>query len=206
MVAVEEPRSVGDFPPVAGPLGGVATTLPWTSRRMEPSLILIGTRNPLPPGKPPGTLTGATTEPETRQKWHLRQLPKVARSQLREPRPSDSLDSSRPLEANLQAEAPRPTPSDRPRHRIRAWGSRGRRFKSGRPDHCIAGQRPLCRGGKVASRSFDRTLTAGFLQHSSVCDPGRCWTSRFRVLGNSLRTRFRLLGITRPHHTVSLIL
>jgi len=42
------------------------------------------------------------------------------------------------------------------------WGLRGRRFKSGRPDHCIAGQRPLCRVGEVASRSFDRMLTAGF--------------------------------------------
>ena len=42
------------------------------------------------------------------------------------------------------------------------WGSRGRRFKSGRPDHCVAGQRPFRRVGEVASRSFDRTLTAGF--------------------------------------------
>jgi hypothetical protein len=42
------------------------------------------------------------------------------------------------------------------------WGSRGRRFKSGRPDHCLADQRSLCRDGKVASRSFDRTLTAAF--------------------------------------------
>ena len=42
------------------------------------------------------------------------------------------------------------------------WGSRGRRFKSGRPDQEVPGQRPLCRFGEVASRSFDRTLTAGF--------------------------------------------
>jgi hypothetical protein len=41
-------------------------------------------------------------------------------------------------------EAPRPTPSDRTRHTIRAWGSRGRRFKSGRPD---ADQSPVRFGG-----------------------------------------------------------
>jgi hypothetical protein len=34
-------------------------------------------------------------------------------------------------------EALRSTPSDRGRHRIRAWGSRGRRFKSGRPDQKV---------------------------------------------------------------------
>ena len=43
-------------------------------------------------------------------------------------------DLPRPRGVNPQGEAPRPTPSDRPRHPIRAWGSRGRRFESGRPD------------------------------------------------------------------------
>jgi hypothetical protein len=74
-----------------------------------------------------------------------------------------------------RGEAPRPTPSDRPRHPIRAWGSRGRRFKSGRPDHCLAGQRPLRRVGEVASRSFDRRLTAGFsgiLRHAAFMKSG----------------------------------
>ena len=56
-------------------------------------------------------------------------------------------DSPRPPGANLQEEAPRPTPSDRPRHPIRAWGSRGRRFKSGRPD-----QRCRCRGHFASRR------------------------------------------------------
>ena len=28
-----------------------------------------------------------------------------------------------------------------------------------------------------------------------MCEPGRCWTPRFRCPGDSLRTRFRLPGI-----------
>ena len=61
------------------------------------------------------------------------------------------------------------------RIRMHGWGSRGRRFKSGRPDHCLAGQRPLRQVGEVASRSFDRTLTAGFggiLRHATFMKSG----------------------------------
>jgi hypothetical protein len=55
------------------------------------------------------------------------------------------------------------------------WGSRGRGFKSRRPDHEVAGQGPLHQHGEVASRSFDRTLTAGFcgiLRHVAFTKSG----------------------------------
>ena len=68
LVAVEEPGPVGDFPPAAGRSVAVATTLPSISRRMMPSPILIGMRNPLPP---PGSHTGASGGPETRQTRRL---------------------------------------------------------------------------------------------------------------------------------------
>jgi hypothetical protein len=75
----------------------------------------------------PGTYDGPSREPG---------------SQVRVPLLSDSPGLTlTPSGANLQGAAPCPTPSDRPRHPIRAWGSRGRRFKSGRPDQCLAGQK-----------------------------------------------------------------
>ena len=59
-------------------------------------------------------------------------------SQPREPTHSDSSrPTATPAERNRRWEALSPTPSDCIRHRIRAWGSRGRRFKSGRPDQKV---------------------------------------------------------------------
>ena len=50
---------------------------------------------------------------------------------------------TRPDDAGLQPKFPQvsgslPDPPDLPGHRVRAWGSRGRRFKSGRPDRSEA--------------------------------------------------------------------
>ena len=49
LVAVEEPRPVGDLPSAAGRSVPVATIRPSISRCMMPSPILIGMGSPLPP-------------------------------------------------------------------------------------------------------------------------------------------------------------
>jgi hypothetical protein len=76
-----------------------------------------------------------------------------------------------------------------------SWGSRGRRFKSGRPDQKVQ----VRRGSELAlgplsdlREPIGESLDAG----QSVCDPGRCLTPEFRFLGDRLRTRFRYLHDT----------
>lgn len=107
--------------------------------------------------------------------------------------PLTGRDSERPHGANLQGEAPHPTPSDRPRGPIRAWGSWGRRFMSGRHDP-RSGQRlfhrvvrwPLDRLTQfdrriyrhfAASRVQERVVRKRWPSMTWPCCPGRTWTS-----------------------------
>ena len=126
LVAVEEPRPVGDLPPAAGRSVAVATIRPSISRCMKPSPILIGMRNPLPP-------RGATKEPygshqpagNPANPASMTECQGIRGANYGSQCPPAPPDSPRPPGANLQGEAPRPTPSDRPGHRIRALGVKG---------------------------------------------------------------------------------
>jgi hypothetical protein len=105
----------------------VATTLPSISGHMKPSPILIGMRNPLPHGSQRSAGNGTNPTPMTDRQG-------IRGANYGSHCPPAPPDSPRPRGANLQGAALRPTPSDLPRQPIRAGGSRGRRFKSGRPD------------------------------------------------------------------------
>jgi hypothetical protein len=119
------------------------------SRRMKPSPILTGMRNLSRPGEPRRSHTGATRRPEIR----TIPAPMTARqgsrgAKLWEPLPSGLPGLTPTPPERFCSGGSRPTLSDRPRHPIRAWESRGRRFI--RPSRQTLQVRP---GVRKASRS-----------------------------------------------------
>ena len=156
-------QPVGDSPPAAGSLGGRRDDLAVDLQAHD---AIADPDRHEEPSPAPGSHWRAVREPAAGRKpgkpgahdaWS-----RNPGSQLREPLPSDCPGLSATPRGESAGGGSPPDflrPAQTP---VRAWGSRGRRFKSGRPDHCLAGQRPLRRVREVASRSFDRTLTAGF--------------------------------------------
>jgi hypothetical protein len=115
-----EPGHVSDGRDSAGTgrlVSAVARILLSISRHMKSSLILMDTAAPFPPGSH-GSQNGEPTYS----------------APTRPPRT--------PLGALMLVKAPRSTPSDLNQPTLIASGRRGRRFKSGHPDHkVLAGQR-----------------------------------------------------------------